>query len=57
MNSAKDFVIKNGVLEKYTDSGGAVVIPEGLTSIGYNESIYSDTLSILKWMKQRTMKI
>ena len=34
MSNASDFVIENGVLEKYTGSGGDVVIPEGVTSIG-----------------------
>jgi len=29
-----DFVIKDGVLEKYQGSGGAVVIPDSVTSIG-----------------------
>ena len=34
MNSTNDFVIKKGVLKKYAGTGGAVVIPEGVTSIG-----------------------
>ena len=34
MNNASDFVINNGVLEKYTGKGGDVIIPEGVTSIG-----------------------
>ena len=36
MSSASDFVIKNGVLTKYTEEPGVteVVIPEGVTSIG-----------------------
>lgn len=29
-----DFVINNGVLEKYTGKGAHVVIPDGVTSIG-----------------------
>jgi hypothetical protein len=29
-----DFVIENGVLKKYKGSGGAVVIPDSVTSIG-----------------------
>lgn len=29
-----DFVINNGVLEKYTGKGGDVVVPDGVTSIG-----------------------
>ena len=34
MNSINDFVIENGVLKKYNGSGGDVVIPDGVTSIG-----------------------
>ena len=34
MSNINDFVIENGVLKKYTGSGGDVVIPEGVTSIG-----------------------
>lgn len=32
--AAGDFVIENGVLTKYTGSGGDVVIPDGVTGIG-----------------------
>lgn len=28
-----DFIINNGVLEKYTGEGGDVVIPDGVTTI------------------------
>ena len=34
MTAASDFVIKNGVLTEYTGSGGDVVIPDTVTSIG-----------------------
>lgn len=34
MNDTKDFIIENGVLKQYVGSGGDVVIPEGVTSIG-----------------------
>ena len=34
MTAASDFVIKNGVLTEYTGSGGNVVIPDTVTSIG-----------------------
>lgn len=34
MSNANDFVIENGVLTKYVGSGGDVVVPEGVTSIG-----------------------
>ena len=30
MSDSKDFVIKNGVLEKYNGPGGEVVIPDGV---------------------------
>lgn len=30
-----DFTVKNGILTKYNGSGGNVVIPQGITSIGY----------------------
>jgi len=32
--AGSDFTIENGVLTKYNGSGGAVVIPAGVTSIG-----------------------
>ena len=35
MSSASDFIIENGVLKKYTGPGGDVVIPEGVTEIGF----------------------
>jgi len=31
---SSDFVIENGILKKYTGSGGEVVIPEGVSAIG-----------------------
>ena len=34
MSGTGDFVISNGVLEKYSGPGGAVVIPVGVTEIG-----------------------
>ena len=34
MSNINGFVIKNGILEKYRGKGGAVVIPDGVTSIG-----------------------
>lgn len=34
MSDSKDFVIKNGVLEKYNGPGGEVVIPDGVMEIG-----------------------
>ena len=35
MSNASDFIIENGVLKKYVGPGGDVVIPEGVTVIGY----------------------
>jgi hypothetical protein len=35
MSDLKDFVIENGVLRKYIGEGGDVVIPDGVTDIGY----------------------
>ena len=39
MGNKQDFVIENGVLTKYTGSGGDVIIPEGVTKIG-NSAFY-----------------
>ena len=36
MSNASDFVIENGVLKKYKGSGGDVIIPDSVTSIGKN---------------------
>ena len=35
MSDSKDFVIENGVLKQYNGPGGEVVIPEGVTEIGF----------------------
>ena len=34
MSNANDFIIENGELKKYTGPGGAVIVPDGVTSIG-----------------------
>ena len=34
MNQANEFIIENGVLQKYTGAGGNVVIPDGVKEIG-----------------------
>lgn len=44
--SENDFVIKDGVLEEYTDNDSVVTIPEGITSIG--ESSFSNCESLKK---------
>ena len=36
MSQNSDFVIGNGVLTKYTGPGGDVVIPDSVTTIGWN---------------------
>lgn len=40
-----DFVIENGVLQKYTGKGGHVVIPDGVTSIGHYAFHSCDSLT------------
>ena len=34
--SSNDYIIENGVLKRYTGTGGDVVIPDGVTEIGSN---------------------
>ena len=36
MSGNSDFVIEGGVLKQYNGPGGDVVIPEGVTAIGYS---------------------
>ena len=45
MSNASDFVIKNGVLEKYVGSGGDVIVPEGVTAIGDESFFRCDSLT------------
>ena len=49
MKNDTDFIINNGILEKYTGPGGNVVIPEGVTEIG------SDAFEGCKKLKQVTI--
>ena len=43
--ASSDFVIENGVLTKYKGSGGDVVIPNSVTSIGVCAFAYDDSLT------------
>lgn len=36
MSDMSDFVIENGVLKKYEGAGGDVLIPDGVTCIGWS---------------------
>ena len=45
MSNINDFVIENGVLKEYKGQGGDVVIPEGVTSIGYRAFYYCSSLT------------
>ena len=45
MSNSKDFVIKDGVLTKYKGAGGDVVIPEGVTEIGWRAFHSCDALT------------
>lgn len=43
--SSADFTIENGVLTQYNGKGGAVVIPDGVTEIGYKSFYNCDELT------------
>ena len=45
MSNPSDFVIENGVLKKYVGPGGDVIVPEGVTSIGYRAFYYCSNLA------------
>lgn len=45
MSNARDFVIENGVLKKYVGPGGDVVVPDGVTEIGYEAFKYCKSLT------------
>ena len=45
MSSASDFVIENGVLKQYVGPGGDVVVPDGVTEIGYEAFKYCKSLT------------
>ena len=44
MSSTGDFIIENGILKRYVGPGGDVIIPEGVTSIGYGAFYMCSTL-------------
>ena len=45
MHSTQDFEIENGILKKYTGSGGDVEIPDGVTAIGDGAFFDCDSLT------------
>ena len=53
-NNAKDFEIKNGVLEKYTGKGGDVIIPEGVKELSY--SVFASLSNITSIRLPRSLK-
>ena len=46
MSNLSDFIIENGILKKYVGSGGDVVIPAGVTSIGREAFWYKNLTSV-----------
>lgn len=48
MSNINDFKIENGVLVKYLGADGKVVIPDGITSIGYSAFEYCPSLTDVK---------
>jgi hypothetical protein len=47
-SSDSDFIIKDGVLERYTGKGGNVVIPDGVAEIGERAFSHENTYYTLK---------
>jgi hypothetical protein len=42
MSNANDFIIENGVLTKYVGTGGDVIVPDGVHTIG-EQAFYKNT--------------
>ncbi len=51
-----DFIIENGVLVKYTGNGGDVVIPDGVTDIGYEAFRKCKNLILAYYRKTKDTK-
>lgn len=54
MSNTCDFVIDNGVLEKYVGPGGDVIIPTGVTTIGFHA--FKDCSSLTSVMIPQTVE-
>lgn len=48
MSNASDFVIKNGVLKKYTGPGGDVIVPDSVTSIGMDAFMNNKSIASIQ---------
>lgn len=45
MSNTNDFIIENGVLSKYVGSGGDVIVPDGVTAIGFEAFAHNETVT------------
>lgn len=45
MSDSKDFVIEKGILKKYVGSGGDVVIPDGVKTVGDGAFFFCSNLT------------
>lgn len=48
MSNASDFVIKNGVLKKYTGPGGDVIVPDCVTGIGVDAFMNNKSITSIQ---------